>query len=91
MLGVAEGKVTLRLGDDEGHLVRLDAGDMLVLPSGAGYRGLGGDDGLKVIGTQGRAMPRVALPRVALPRADPIYGIDIKTLITNASHDPSVM
>ena len=34
VLGIAEGKKTLRLGGDSGSLVRLKAGDMLVLPAG---------------------------------------------------------
>jgi uncharacterized protein YjlB len=36
VLGIAEGKVALRLGGEEGSLVRLKAGDMLVLPAGVG-------------------------------------------------------
>jgi uncharacterized protein YjlB len=83
VLGIAEGKVTLRLGGEEGSLFRLKAGDMLVLPAGVGHRRVGGDDGLKVIGAyplgqshfnmkrQGRA-----IPRVALPSTDPFYGTD---------------
>lgn len=43
VLGIAEGKVTLRLGGDEGSLLRLKAGDMLVLPAGVGHRRVGGD------------------------------------------------
>ncbi|MGA7238987.1 MAG: hypothetical protein WBY44_25110 [Bryobacteraceae bacterium] len=40
VLGIAEGKVTLRLGGSEGSLFRLKAGDMLVLPAGVGHRRL---------------------------------------------------
>jgi uncharacterized protein YjlB len=42
VLGIAEGKVTLRLDGEEGSLLRLKAGDMLVLPAGVGHRRLGG-------------------------------------------------
>jgi uncharacterized protein YjlB len=83
VLGIAEGKVTLRLGGEEGSLFRLKAGDMLVLPAGVGHRRLGGDDGLKVIGAYPRGQSHYnmkrrgrAIPRVALPSADPFYGTD---------------
>jgi uncharacterized protein YjlB len=83
VLGIAAGKVTLRLGGEEGRLLRLKAGDMLVLPAGVGHRRLGGDDGLKVIGAypQGQShydMKRRgrAIPKVRLPSTDPFYGTD---------------
>jgi uncharacterized protein YjlB len=81
VLGIAEGKVTLRLGGEEGSLFRLKAGDMLVLPAGVGHLRVGGDDGLKVIGAYPRGQSHYdmkrrgrAIPRVALPSADPFYG-----------------
>jgi uncharacterized protein YjlB len=83
VLGIAEGKVTLRLGGDAGTLFRLKAGDMLVLPAGVGHRRLGGDDGVKVIGAYPRGQSHYdmkrrgrTIPRVALPSADPFYGTD---------------
>ena len=83
VLGIAEGKVTLRLGGDDGSLFRLKAGDMLVLPAGVGHRRVGGDDGLKVIGAYPRGQSHYdmkregrAIPRVALPSTDPFYGSD---------------
>jgi uncharacterized protein YjlB len=82
-LGIAEGRVTLRLGGDDGRLVRLKAGDMLVLPAGTGHRRVGGDDGLKVIGAYPRGQSHYdmkrrgrAVPQVALASADPFYGDD---------------
>jgi len=50
VLGIAEGRITLRLGGEDGSMLRLRAGDMLVLPAEGGHRRVGGDDGLKVIG-----------------------------------------
>jgi uncharacterized protein YjlB len=47
VLGIAEGRVTLRLGGEEGSLLRLKAGDMLVLPAGIGHRRVGADDALR--------------------------------------------
>jgi uncharacterized protein YjlB len=83
VLGIAEGRVALRLGGDQGPLFRLKAGDMLVLPAGVGPRRVGGAEGFQVIGAyphgqshydmkrQGRV-----IPRVALPSTDPFYGTD---------------
>jgi uncharacterized protein YjlB len=83
VLGIAEGKVTLCLGGEEGSLFRLKAGDMLVLPAGVGHRRQGGDDGLKVIGAYPRGQSHYdmkrhgrAIPRVRFPSADPFYGTD---------------
>jgi len=80
-LGIAEGKVTVRLGGDGGRLFRLKAGDMLVLPAGVGHRRVGGDKGLKVIGAYPRGQSHFdmkrkgrARPNVPLPKTDPFYG-----------------
>jgi uncharacterized protein YjlB len=81
VLGIASGKVTLRLGGDDGRLVRLKAGDMLVLPAGVGHRRVSDDEGLKVVGAYppGQAhydMKRKGhcVPRVPLPKTDPFAG-----------------
>src|SRR5215211_6574606 len=50
VLGIAEGRVTVKLGGEDGRIFRLKPGDMLVLPAGIGHRRLGRDEGLKVIG-----------------------------------------
>src|SRR5690242_10659409 len=83
VLGIAEGRVTVRLGGDIGRLFRLNAGDMLVLPAGIGHQRVGDDDGLKVVGAyppgqshfnmkrKGRAIAKVPLP----PKV-PFYGED---------------
>jgi uncharacterized protein YjlB len=80
-LGIAEGKVTVRLGGDSGRIFRLKAGDMLVLPAGVGHRRIGDDSGLKVIGAYPRGqsdfdMKREghARPNAPLPKTDPFYG-----------------
>jgi len=82
VLGIAEGTVTLRLGGDQGSLVRLKAGDMLVLPAGVGHRRVSAND-VKVIGAYPRGqshydMKRAgrSVPEVAVPLSDPFYGID---------------
>src|SRR4051794_37831851 len=70
VLGIAEGKVTLRLGGDDGSRFRLKAGDMLVLPAGVGHRRLGADDGLKVIGAYPRGQSHYDMKRTgrAIPK-----------------------
>lgn len=82
VLGIAEGRVTLRLGGDQGSLVRLKAGDMLVLPAGVGHRRVSASD-VKVIGAYPRGqshydMKRAGhrVPKVAVPSTDPFYGAD---------------
>lgn len=81
VLGIAEGKVTLRLGGDSGRLVRLKAGDMLVLPAGVGHRRVSDDKGLKVVGAYPRGQAHFDMkrggrrvPKVALPSTDPFLG-----------------
>jgi hypothetical protein len=56
VLGIAKGAVTLVLGGETGRRFRLKAGDMLILPAGIGYRRVGGDDGLKVVGAYPRGL-----------------------------------
>lgn len=81
VLGIAEGRVTVKLGGEEGRIFRLKAGDMLVIPSGVGHRRLGDDDGLKVIGAYPPGQSHFnmkrkgrAIPKVPLPPTDPFYG-----------------
>jgi uncharacterized protein YjlB len=83
VLAIAEGNVSVRLGGENGSLVRLKAGDMLALPAGVGHQRVGGDDGLKVIGAYPRGQSHYDMkrkgrraPKVALPSTDPFYGQD---------------
>src|SRR3954451_21052927 len=83
VLGIAEGRVSIRLGGEHGSLFRLKAGDMLVLPAGVGHRRVGGDGGLKVIGAYPRGQSHFDMkgtgrrvPQVKLPESDPFFGVD---------------
>src|SRR5579871_199454 len=77
----SEGTVTLRVGGETGRLLRLEAGDMLVLPAGVGHRRVSHDERLRVVGAYppGQAhfdMKRKGrrVPRVPLPETDPLEG-----------------
>jgi uncharacterized protein YjlB len=81
VLGIAEGKVTLRIGGETGRLLKLEAGDMLVLPAGVGHRRVSHDERLRVVGAYPRGQAHFDMkrkgrrvPRVALPQTDPIEG-----------------
>jgi len=81
VLGIAEGRVTLRLGGEAGRSVRLEAGDMLVLPAGVGHRRVSDDQRLKVVGAYPRGQARFdmkrtgrVVPKPPLPETDPFEG-----------------
>ena len=83
VLAIAEGKVSLRLGGELGSLVRLKAGDMIVIPAGVGHCRVGSDEGLKVVGAYPPGQSHFdmkrkgrVVPKVTLPRANPFYGCD---------------
>jgi uncharacterized protein YjlB len=80
VLGIAKGKVRLRLGGDNGWLFRLKAGDMLVLPAGVGHRRVSESD-VKAVGAYPRGQSHYdmkregrRIPHVALPSTDPFFG-----------------
>jgi uncharacterized protein YjlB len=88
VLGIAEGTVTVQLGGDDGPLIDLVAGDVVVLPAGTAHRNINSSDDLLVIGayppgqiwdmntgSEGER-PRVdrEIEAVPLPATDPVYG-----------------
>ena len=82
VLAIAEGKVTLRLGGTRGSLLRLKAGDMLVLPAGVGHRRVSAGD-VKAVGAYPAGQSHYdmkregrRIPTVPLPLTDPFYGLD---------------
>jgi uncharacterized protein YjlB len=83
VLGIAEGRVTIKLGGEEGRLFRLKAGDMVILPAGVGHRRVGDDEGLKVVGAYPPGQSHFdmkrkgrVVPKVPVPLTDPFYGED---------------
>lgn len=87
---VCEGQATLQLGGPEGPLVRVQAGDAVILPSGTGHRNAGSSPDFRVVGAypvgqedfdllRGIASgeweaTRQRIAAVPLPEADPIHG-----------------
>jgi uncharacterized protein YjlB len=90
VLGIARGRVTVQFGGPEGPKIALHAGDVAVLPAGAGHRRVRASRDLLVVGAYpdgGRydeptpeqielAEARRSIAAVPRPRQDPVYGAD---------------
>lgn len=88
VLGIASGTVTVQLGGDEGPILELAPGDVVVLPAGVAHRNIDSSDDLVVVGAYppgqiwdintggGGERPRVdeSIAAVPLPSTDPVYG-----------------
>lgn len=90
VLGVFQGRANLRIGDQMGLTVGIEAGDMVILPAGTAHENLGSSSDFRVVGGYPdgqeadllRGIPgerpaadqRIAL--VPLPASDPISGRD---------------
>jgi uncharacterized protein YjlB len=86
-LGVAEGKVTLEIGGNRGKILRLKAGDLIILPAGTAHKRLSKDK-VSVVGAYPRGQAKYDICRnagqcrhamkrikkVPLPSTDPLYG-----------------
>jgi uncharacterized protein YjlB len=88
VLGIARGRVRVRLGGERGIAAELAAGDAVVIPAGVGHRNEGASDDLLVVGAypsgqepdllrggagdRPRALRNVAA--VPLPASDPVRG-----------------
>lgn len=91
VLGIARGNVAIAFGGAKGKLLRLNAGDVAILPAGTGHRRLDASDGLLVVGaypqdsgdydqpTPSDADHRnsvVKIGKVPPPKSDPVYGYE---------------
>ena len=88
-LGVYEGWVQARLGGERGQLVRLEAGDVVVIPAGVAHCNEGQSKDFRVVGAYprgtdmdmnyGQPRERPAADRhiaaVPLPEQDPVFGV----------------
>jgi uncharacterized protein YjlB len=88
VLGIARGEATVRLGGEGGVTLRVQAGDVVVIPAGVGHKNLGSSADFLVVGAypagqdwdlcrggpdeRPRALENIR--RVPLPAADPVYG-----------------
>jgi uncharacterized protein YjlB len=90
VLGIFQGWVSARLGGPRGQLVRLNRGDVLVIPAGVAHKNEGASADFRVVGAYpdgtgpdmqyGRPGERPATDRkiaaVPSPGADPVHGRD---------------
>ena len=87
MLGIAAGRVRVRLGGGGGQTVELRAGDVVVIPAGVAHKNEGASPDLLVVGAYPRGQsPDMCSPGAAdharasrqiaavpLPVGDPVY------------------
>jgi uncharacterized protein YjlB len=89
-LGIARGHARVRFGGNEGKVVKVQAGDVAILPAGTGHQRISASADLLVVGAyppQGtydlckgseaehvRAVRSIA--EVPIPASDPVYGKD---------------
>jgi uncharacterized protein YjlB len=89
VLGIANGVVQIAFGGPSGKTVRVQAGDVVVIPAGVGHRNIGQTNDLVVIGAypdgvdydtrRGDPSEHAAMIRniaaVKLPTRDPVIGV----------------
>lgn len=89
VLGIARGRAKVRFGGDDGPLVEVGAGDVVVIPAGISHKKEGGSTDLLVVGAYpGEREPDMqrGLPgehptaaakasRVPVPASDPVFGV----------------
>ena len=87
VLGIARGWLHARFGGARGRLIKVKAGDVLVLPAGTGHFCEGAAKDILIVGaypgarkydecepSDTDAKVRAAIKRVPRPRKDPVYG-----------------
>jgi uncharacterized protein YjlB len=88
VLGIARGHARVRFGGDHGKIIRLRAGDVVILPAGTGHQCLSKSGDLLVVGAyaasgaydeckgSGEEHERAlkSIQHVRLPAKDPVYG-----------------
>lgn len=90
VVGVYSGHAQLHMGGEQGEIITVTAGDVLIIPAGVGHKKLSASDDFGVIGAypdgmdfdlmtgeegeRPRADERIA--RVPLPETDPVLGTE---------------
>jgi uncharacterized protein YjlB len=90
VLGIAAGSASVRFGGEDGELVAVTAGDVVIVPAGVGHALINGSDEFLVVGAYADdrdydtirddptviAQSRKRIAEVPLPDADPVDGTD---------------
>ncbi|PPA69869.1 cupin domain-containing protein [Jeotgalibacillus proteolyticus] len=90
VLGVQSGSAMLQIGGEEGKMINIEAGDVLVLPAGTGHRNMKATEDFRIVGAYPEGAEynmRTGEPgerpdvleeiwHVPLPDTDPVYGKD---------------
>ena len=88
VLGVYSGSAELHLGGEQGQKVRVEAGEVIVIPAGVGHKNLGSSSDFRVVGAypEGRSYDlktgkkseyeeaKKNIAEVPLPEHDPVLG-----------------
>lgn len=88
VLGVYKGTAQLQLGGEQGKMVEVSAGDVIIIPAGTGHKKLSASDDFAIVGAYpdgmdydlltGKAEERekalVNIAKVPFPDNDPIFG-----------------
>jgi len=88
VLGIARGHARVRFGGNEGKIIALRSGDVVILPAGTGHQRISASKQLLVVGayppsgTYDECMPLPehreralkSIPKVPTPVKDPVYG-----------------
>ena len=87
-LAIARGHISLHLGGENGQEIKLESGDLLILPAGTGHQMISQSESLVVIGSYPKGQEKYDICRsltenpsakerissLSLPDTDPFYG-----------------
>ena len=88
VLGIARGHARVRFGGNEGKIIALRSGDVVILPAGTGHQRISASKQLLVVGAyppsgsydecmplpEHHARALKSIPKVPTPAKDPVYG-----------------
>ena len=90
VLAIARGQAKVQFGGEQGVIMNVQSGDVVVIPAGVGHKNLGSSTNLLVVGAypagqrwdlcRGKPEQRLQIlnniTQVPLPETDPIYGAE---------------